>query len=99
MKIYFGQLDAEMAESFRNDGDSIVFEADGLDFEFCLEVNQDGFTISDGISRMVPFCHSDIKALRKALKAAEGTIKILAKADAVREQLDEEIELYIDETC
>jgi hypothetical protein len=96
MNIYFGQIDYDIAEDIINGGGE-TFQIDGKHFEYCLScTDEDTIRITDGIDRMIPFSHEDIKSLRKALKLMDkGFSRNLRRAERTKEQLESDFELYV----
>jgi hypothetical protein len=81
MKIYFGEIDYENYESF--------IEFEGEEYDFSLEVTDDGVVIKDALDRYVPFNHAAALELYEALKYSKKYIKGFADAERAQEALAE----------
>jgi len=75
MKVYFGLVDYE------TDGD--VFEYANMEYDFLLEVNEEGIVIKDTCGRSIPLSFSGALDLMDALKVVKPQIKALATAENI----------------
>lgn len=73
MKTYFGIVDYE------NDGD--VFEFNGQEYDFVLEINEEGIVIRDSLDRFVPIGFTAAMALSMALRNNYHVISALAEVE------------------
>jgi len=71
MKVYFGLVDYET--------DGNVFEFDGMEYDFVLEVNEEGIVIKDTCGRSVPLSFNSALDLMNALSVVP--LKALATAE------------------
>ena len=81
MKVYFGPIDYNV-----EDGE--VFKFEGIEYDYVLELTNEGFKIRDTLNRFVPFSHEDVEPLIRALKTVRRVSRILHTAARIEENLN-----------
>lgn len=95
MKILFGEVSGEYLESCLDDG-SKMFECDGKYFDYCLEMNEECFVISDAIGRHMPIGVPEFKSAFKAMKIASNYARAINKYQGAVELVNDDEILYIE---
>ena len=91
MRVLFGPVLDEEIRNEINTEDYPLFEGE---FEFSLEMNEEGTILRDALGRYVPIGWAELNQLRRALNSfsIKPIIKTMYKVDAEVEQLNSDID-------
>lgn len=84
MKIYFDELE----QAFVDEMGGKAFTHEGKLYEYRLTIKANDVVLEDAIGRLVPFSHSSVAGLFRAVSIANTFSETLAEAEGILEDLE-----------